>query len=337
MSEPTCWRDVLKHIVSTPAERERLAQALGVLPVTLTHWINGDAVPRSQHVHLLLKVVPQEHQERLLQLLEQDPLITIDPAAQALNKVANQIPYQLIMQVHETRALMPQHLHFWTISHLVLEEALRQLDPQRLGMAIRVVQCLLPSRKGKIRSLRKSVRLGSGPWEGDLKEQALFLGAGSLAGYAIETGHSQGQQDLLIARPGCPASRSEHGVDALALPIQFASRTAGALLFSSSQPNYFLSQPLLPLVHGYTQLLALAFLPEEFYPQECFQLHPMPPSHVQQAHFVTFRRRVYQLMKDSVAVGHPLTSQQAEQIIWQQFEEEFIQLACDLPQDKLNS
>src|SRR2546430_7862078 len=101
----------------------------------------------------------------------------------------------------------------------------------------------------------------------------------------------------------------------------FRSRVAGCLLFSSAQPEYFVSPFRLALIQGYTDLMTLAFAPEEFYSPELIGLSVMPPFTVQQQHFVNFQQRVFKVMADSAHSAHPLLFTEAEQIAWQQLEE----------------
>jgi len=56
-------------------------------------------------------------------------------------------------------------------------------------------------------------------------------------------------------------------------------------------------------------------------------LRVMPPPDVQQRYFAGFRQRVVALMRESANTEHALTSTQAEQLAWQQFEA----LLLDLP------
>ncbi len=160
------------------------------------------------------------------------------------------------MQVLEARATVLDPLRYWTIVRLVLQHALRRLDPERIGMAITVVQCM-PPVEGKVRSLRESPGLGTAPWEGDLEQKAKFLGAESLAGYVVTTYREEAVHDLTKETVLLPAYQTEHEVSAIASPILYAHRVAGCLLISSTQVGYFLPEARRTLIHGYTHLLAV--------------------------------------------------------------------------------
>jgi hypothetical protein len=154
----------------------------------------------------------------------------------------------------------------------------------------------------------------------------MFLGAESLAGYVVMTGRPAAIHNLKAEALYYPASLVEHEISAIAVPLLDASRVAGCLLFSSTQPEYFVSQPRLALVQGYTYLMSLALASEDFYPPELIQLQIMPPFAIQQQYFVDFRQRMVKVMQDSVHSKHPLPLPQAEQVAWQQLEELLSQL-----------
>ena len=64
MQKPSSWRELLASIISNPAERERIAAEVGVSPITLTRWSNGESKPRPQNLHSLIKALPRQHQEQ---------------------------------------------------------------------------------------------------------------------------------------------------------------------------------------------------------------------------------------------------------------------------------
>jgi GAF domain-containing protein len=271
----------------------------------------------------LLYALPRQR-DVLFPLLKEEfsDLADVDERAD----VPQEIPSQFLMEVLDTRATIPDALRFWAITRLVLQHALRQLDVENVGMAITVVRCMPPSSGGRIRSLRESLGQGTPPWEGDLEQKAIFLGAESLAGYVVTTGRPAAVDDLREEATLLPAYQTEHEVSAAAHPILYANRIAGCLLFSSTQPNYFLSSSRLLLIRGYTHLISLAFDPMEFYEPQLIQLGVMPPLEVQRKYLAGFRKLVLKLMRDSTGTPQPLTNFQAEQLAWQQLEETLLQL-----------
>jgi len=319
MQKVTTWRDLLQSLLSSSSERDRIAAAIGVRSITLTRWIQGASVPRPANVQQLLYALPVEVQEQFRSLLEQEGFLQ-----QAMVPL-QEIPFPLVREVFETRATTSKAMRFWVISRQVLQHALRQLDPVPVGMAISVVRCMPPSEDGSIRSLRESIGRGTSPWKAEL-EQPMFLGAESLSGYVVMLGRPATIHNLTAERHYYPASLVEHEISAVAMPLMDANRVAGCVLFSSTQPDYFVSPARLALVHGYTYLMSLAFAEEDFYPPELIQLRGVPPITIQQQYFVGFRQRVVKVMQEAARAGRALPLLQAEQQVWQQLEDTLLKL-----------
>ncbi|GCE27507.1 hypothetical protein KDA_29910 [Dictyobacter alpinus] len=316
------WREFLGSIISNASERDRIATEIGVHSVTLSRWVSGESSPRPHNMRQLLRAIPKQQRNQLQSLLEK---YSSDVSDFDIDTSEQEIPYKFIMEVLDARASIPDLLRFWSITRMVLQQALRQLDPEGVGMAITVVRCM-PPRDGKIRSLRESVGLGTPPWGGDLEEKALLLGAESLAGHVTVSCRLEHIGDLQANKTFLPAYQVEHEVSAVACPIMHACRVAGCLLLSSTQLDYFGPEARLSLVRGYTNLVALAFNPDEFYDPEKIALHIMPPPTRQQTFFDGFRQRVLKLMQDSSRSEKRLASPEAEQLEWQQIESALLDL-----------
>lgn len=321
------WRELLSSIISNPVERDRIATEIGVHAITLARWANGESTPRPHNLRQLLRALPKQQRNQMQPLLVD---ISGDVSQLEIDTSDQEIPYKFIMEVLEARASIPDLLRFWSITRLVLQQALKQLDPERVGMAITVVRCM-PPRDGKIRSLRESVGLGSPPWGGDLEEKALLLGAESLAGHVTVSCRMEQIGDLKANKTFLPAYQVEHEVSAVACPIMHACRVAGCLLLSSTQLDYFVPEARLSLVRGYAYLASLAFTPDEFYNPDQIALHIMPPPVRQQPYFDGFRQRVLQRMQSSSSGSQLLASTEAEQIEWQYIEEQLLSLPLEDP------
>lgn len=122
-----------------------------------------------------------------------------------------------------------------------------------------------------------------------------------------------------------PAYRVAWEESAAAAPITREGKVAGSLLISSTQADYFLPFRA-QLVQSYADMLALAFVHEEFYPSDCFDLQLTPPPAMQRAYLSTFRQRLIKAMNQAATNQQPLTVIQAEQLIWQQIEDELLRL-----------
>ena len=324
MEEPETWRELLAMIISDPRERQRLAAELSVSSVTLNRWVKGESAPRPQNMRRLLNVVPQ-YRDEFLELLRSEE--DTENLLGANNDDSEQeIPASFYIRVFNARASTVESLHFWSISTLILQQAISQLDPDRLGMAIYVVRCMLPPPGShKVRSLRESVGVGTPPWPGDLEQQALFLGAESLAGYAVSLCRPSGNQNIGEGSNLVPTHPGEYEKSAVAFPILYAGRTAGCLLVSSTQIDYFHSPARLALVQSYADLIALAFGAEDFYDPQDIELQVIPHYTIQRQYFANFRQRVANTMIQAAQKQHPVNNLQAEQKVWQELEEELLQ------------
>ncbi len=324
MPDPQAWRDLLKDIISDPEARARLTSAMGVHPMTLFRWANNLSNPRPHNLRQLLSALPYEQRTRMAELLGGEQVGFPDSS---MSDSLDQIEYAFVMQLLELRATTSDVVLFWTLCNKVFQHALRRLDPERIGMAIRVVLCMPPSSSGKVQSLRESVGQGTPPWLDDLEQEAIFLGAESLAGYVVASCRPESVQNLARETYRLPAHRAEHELSATAVPLLYANQVAGCVLVSSSQPNYFVLSSRLALISDYTKLIALAFKPEQFYPPEWIELQVMPSFEVQQVLLASFRDRVLTLMKEASNEKRPLPRTQAEQRVWQQLEEELIHIS----------
>lgn len=325
MRKVSTWRELLDSIISNAADRERIANEAGVRSITLTRWISGESTPRLQNLRQLLKAIPQQHREQFRELIELEVDLPSFSDAEK-DDTPEDIPSKFVDELLDVRATGPDVLRFWTISRQVLQHALGRLDPESVGMAITIVKCMPPHSDGKIHSLRESLGLGIPPWDGDLEQKALFLGAESLAGQVVATCRPQAVQDLTKDRTFIPAYQTQYEMSAMAHPIMFAGRVAGCLLVSSTQINYFLAPARIALIHSYANLTSLAFESAEFYTPDRIELRLMPAPDVQLAQFATFRQRVLKLLQDAANTQQPLLPDQAEHLVWQQLEEILLRL-----------
>src|SRR5436309_8043177 len=73
MEMPVPWREMLGRIIHDTSERQRIAQILGVSPVTLMRWANNTSSPRPQNLQHLLQAVPEYRNSLLELILEEFP------------------------------------------------------------------------------------------------------------------------------------------------------------------------------------------------------------------------------------------------------------------------
>ena len=331
MQTPSTWRELLGNVIRDPLERRRIAGELNVNPVTLTRWVNQESEPRPSNLGKLLQALPQ-YSDVLRELFEEElgrdfAQVLEKPPDVALNAVSGEFYARIL----HTLATIPATLRFSSLCDLILEQALKQLDPQRSGMAIIVALCLPPSGEQKVRTLRESLGRGTPPWGPHLEQEAILLGAESLTGYAVTTGRLVTRRRLSEEDPSLiPAYRGTWEESAVAVPIMRQGKTGGGLLVSSAQPDYF-SPALQQLIQSYSDLLALAFEPEAFYEPTCIDLRSVPPQAVQQTYLAGFRQRLVETMRQAARDKQPLSLSQAEQILWQQLEDTLLQLSLSQP------
>lgn len=316
------WQDILKQMIRTPGERQRLAGALGLSVMTLSRWTNAESIPQRPHIIRLVQVVQPLYRQDLITALEQGPY----PDIQTWLKEGptEQIPAAFYAEVLNLRATMTDALRFWRISEVVLHQVLEQLDPNRLGMSITLVQCMPPSTKhdGKIRTLREVTGKGTLPWAADLEHLSLFLGVESLAGYVVESRHEASIEDL-SKDSLVPAYRTEHEVSSAACPIILGDRIAGCLSASSKEPGYF-TQQRLALLGAFSNLISLAFDKTDFYPTSQIELRVMPSPEKQRPILNSFRFRVARKLTEALQQGVIKPNAQVEHEVWEEIENDLI-------------
>lgn len=314
------WSTILQGIIKSPAERQRLSTALGVTTMTLSRWASGESKPQRPHLIHLVQVIHPNHRQELIDALE---LVYPEIQSWLMEDSAEQIPSEFFAQVLSIRTTTTESLRFWRISEVVLKQALTQLDPNQLGMAVKLVQCMPPSLiDGKVRSLRERAGKGTPPWTADLEHDVLFLGLESLSGYAVEVRHIVNDDNLRQDKP-FPSVQDEFEVSAAAAPIRFEGRIAGCLLASSTQEKYF-SQQRLNLLATFSDLISLAFDKSDFLHTNDIELRVMPKPAVQRPILANFRQRVTVKFQEAMARRQQLSNFQIEQLAWQELETELL-------------
>jgi hypothetical protein len=317
------WRDVLKEAISDPHERQRIADVLQVSYLTLGRWANGLARPRQHNFDRLLAAMPAQ-QALLRQLFEQE----LEPSfATSIQFDGNleEIPSAFYATVLHVYGTTPSHMRFWSVCNLVLQQAIKQLDPQRFGMEITIAQCRYQPQSNMIQCLMELIGIGTPPWSESVEQRSLFLGSESFAGFAVSAGHIFINQNLKDSRNLYPVRQMEWEQSAVVCPIQKSHDVAGCLLVSSTQTDYFTPEHV-NLIQQYAALCSLAFQADDFYDPTILALCPMPPYRIQKERFSNFRYRVLQVMGESAKQRRFLSSAQAEALVWQQLEDELAEI-----------
>ena len=231
------------------------------------------------------------------------------------------IPVEFYIRVLRTLATTPKIIRYPTLGNLILEQALKHLDPDRVGVGISIARCLPPAHEDSVSSLLVDLGRGSPPWSQNMDNESMLLGAESLAGYAAISARTVALSNLFSAGTTLPASVGMWERSAVASPIMLEGKVAGSLLVSSVLTEYFTPEQLL-LVNNYADLVALAFEPVHFYDPQYIQLKVFPTQQEQQPAIRGFRKRVSEIMR----MRQPITIGRAELLAWQQIEEELLQL-----------
>ncbi len=315
------WRKLLENVIADAQERQRIANVLGVNPVTLARWARGESNPRRENLQRLVKALPA-YQQTLTRLLA-DEFPAFD--ASAGEDISEQIPAEIYSRILNTYVTTQDAQRPWYLSDLIMQMALGQLDPNNLGMAITIAHCMPPSGAvHKVRSLRQIAGRGIFPWNTYLDQEPLFLGIEALAGYAVTVGHLVTVQSRTeMTQVSVRWEKWEES--AVGSPILLGGRIAGCLIISSTQPGYFLEFRQ-KLIGQYTELLTLAFRPEEFYALQQIELSLMPSDEIQNMRISRFRQRVSEVLQDTFREQRQMTVREAEQIVWADLESELLDL-----------
>jgi len=318
VENPQTWRELLGRLIKDPQEKQRIANELGISLLTISRWVSGESNPRPHNLRLLLQALPRYRKEFLA-------LIPLE-FGDALNDILEvdigslEISSAFYARVLQASCHLPDVLRFTSICDMILQQALKHLDPNRVGMELTVVECMPPSSTGMIRSLREILGRGTPPWRRELEQRMFLLGAESLAGYAIATGRSRVVQDRFSEEHLYPVRWMAGEESAMACPIMRADRVAGCLLVSCTQTNYFLPERQ-DLLQNYAELLSVVFEPRQFYPLSCIALGRLPLYETQRPHFASFRLRMSDLMQKQ-----HMNVPDAEYQAWQQIEEVLLNL-----------
>lgn len=316
------WRELLGRIIEEPGERQRIAEAATIHPLTLTRWVSRESDPRPTSFQALLEAVPQHRQQLLALIVQEFPDYPVsaeeaedEERAPVESLTISTFFYQKVLKTSATTTTL---LRFWSICNLVLAQALNQFT-QEGGVAITVVQAVPPRPGNRVRCLRQSVELGTPPWRSDLAEKAWFLGAESLAGHALTENHLVAVQNIEENPEHLPARRIDFERSIAAVPLVRSGRVAGCLTLSCASPDSF-TDARLSLLEQYALLVTLAFDDADFYAPQDIELRVMAPYADQQERFATFRQRVNQLLAQERQ--YPLTLAQAELAVRQQLADE---------------
>ena len=323
MQEPQTWRMVLGTLIKDSQQRQKLADELGVAPATLTRWVRKQGNPRLESLHRLLNIFP-EQRALLLPLIAQE-FPAISSHASGGDELPEEIPSAFYHQILSMLCTLPQSQVVWATCELILCHALDYLDPSHRNVAVLITQCVPPSAGNKVRSVRSVMGVGRTPWGGNPKDQTIFLGAETVPGRVVSLGLPILVQDYQHPRQTGPESRI--GIrSSCTYPLLYANHILGTFGAISIVPEYFLPSRQ-RLIQQYATFVSGVFSSEASYALQDIELRIMPAAQIQLPYLHTLRSRIQQVMRETMERGQPMTSMQAEQLVWQQLEEELLQVA----------
>lgn len=322
MEEPTTWRELLGQIISDLAERQRLARALHIHPITLQRWTTGQSRPHRESLLPLLDALPR-HRQQLIQLLAADyPSLAVDVVQG--RDVERQIPSAFYTRVVNAFIANPPYARSATIINLVLDHIVQSLNLYQEGLLVALIQCVPPAQGQFVRSLRSTFVRNTLTSEDE--HYTLLLGAESQPGQATNACHPITQRiSEKTPQTFLDCHRLKTGSKG-SFPIIQVNQVAGCLHVISPHPDFF-TQQIQELLHNYATLLVLAFDDDDFYNLDHVALGVMPPCEQQHPYFARFQERISQLLIQSSLNKELTTRSQAEIKVWQELEEELLYLA----------
>ncbi|WP_201384937.1 GAF domain-containing protein [Ktedonobacter sp. SOSP1-85] len=316
------WQELLGEIIKDPQERQRIAQEVGINPITLLRWVNKDSKPRHENIRLLLGAIPRHSHKAFAQLIIADFPSFSQENAMTTSRPPDP-PSAFYTRVLSAYANTPKALFSFVMYELILQQIIEHLDPDRLGMAVTIMRCVRPLQGTRVRSLRQINGKGTPPWNSNLEQETIFLGAESLAGTAVMYGRLTAVQSR--EDPYTFTHWTEHEQSAVAHPLTHKEKIAGCLLISSTQPQYFTRNHLAAVEH-YANLMSLLFEPEDFFDFNNIKLDIMPHYTIQRPYFRHVGERITQKIAAATAAKSFITFQEAQESVWQEIEEQLLML-----------
>lgn len=322
MLQDRTWRDLLAEIIHNTREKQRLASALGVNPITLSRWVNNQSRPRPQHHRKLLDAIPAEHRQEFAELFAVEFAVKQEAATTEQSEEAvDEIPSAFYGRVFSAYTSTPRDLRMTSILSLILQQMLSHLDVDREGISVSVALCTTPSAGQPVRTLHEFTGRGTPPFDSHLTMQTYFLGVGTLAGFVVTHSRQHIIQNLREDKGFAHFLRTDFEESAMVYPIMFENGIAGCSIVSSTRLNFF--TPVKQwLVRDYTNLMSLALSPGHFYSPSQIRLRLLPPPEVQHSYFANFSQRLIGTIGRLGRQG--VTRAEAEVITLREIEEEIL-------------
>ena len=303
--QPQSWRELLDSLSND--EKKFMIRELGIQSKTWNRWVQGKTdLPRPERIRQILHYLTSEQRLLFLKLLQRDPAFsTKNVADMSLSHVKTEIPPAFYSRILEANYVQHGMNRLTTTSQLILLGAMRQLDPNNLGLSIVILKCTTPAQgRSPVRSLYHQSSLGTAPWNEVIEQKNFFVGSESLPGQALQKGHtvvlSEAAEDL---RSSLSVYYDTMTCSAAAVLIQKEGKVAGCCLLRTTQERFFTAERLL-LINDYVRLLATAIDEHEFYGADQLALGPMPSLDIQLNYVSSFHQRLASLARYEYYASH---------------------------------
>lgn len=317
------WRAILQEAMRTPAERKRIAQALQVNVVTLGRWIRRESAPRLSTLRLLPLAIPAEQTRLRLALAQEFPTLFEPSADDRTPALQDAPPLDFLLRLCEAAASTPHPAYQALLPEMVIQQALKHLDPEQSGMFVEMALCVPPTEGEPVRSLFVSLGRGTPPFRERLDAVAYLVGIESLMGMTAQSLRPQANQALGVPTSLAPGYAAPDESSAIAAPLVRAGRVAGCLCASNCQASSFTPAHQAALTR-YAQVLALLLDESLFIDHTHMQLGVLPYVQDQREWMRHYWPRVTGLLQARASQGQSMSFAQAERLVLQQLERELL-------------
>ena len=259
MEGTSSWRNILLAVCDTPQKKQELAQAVGFVTIrTIDRWISGTSNPQKQETIRKLGLVNEELNEALKREFPEAFQVS-KPSGGQIGRVA--LPSEFYQRIIHAYAHVPPTARRWTIWHLVSNQMLPHLDPERTGLLVMYIRLsastpaslLCEEGAGNTLWTTRQVQTSVNVQNADEVEAWLLQ--------AVAAGCPFFLQSCISPLPYLLHHELIHSVGFF--PIYRAGGTAGGLFLCARQEDFF--TPLRQiLIEEYACLFALALSDSNF-------------------------------------------------------------------------
>jgi transcriptional regulator with XRE-family HTH domain len=325
------WRDLLKAMLKTPGQRQKLADELQINAVTINRWISGESKPRHHNLRSLLHALRgDEHHDEMRRLLILE-FGDLGPEEQRkAERPRIDIPSRLYEKLIELMVYYRDDRRTFEVIQRFLRPALDLLDPHHTGITLRIVRCTCPRDRmaGFVRSSWTLGGVGSAPFPRLLPLDPIYMGLDTIAGATIARAQPQVVHDREDLSNRIPVQWFPLEESAAAAPIIREGRAIAGCLLATSATKWFFTDERLYLLRNLAHLISLAFLPTDFFEFSRVRLLCMPPYALQKVILDTLAMRVTQKnhAADLTPPDSRLTYVQVWNEVWQDMEDQLLLL-----------